>query len=103
MQVKLCFFSSFFRFFSHYCRDLFSPHARSSNPHLSTVCRHSNLASPAATIAGTQVKICFFRFFFFVPFLTNVTETLFSPHSGSSTPRPSTTYFLPPSPPPPPS
>src|SRR6266702_2714385 len=67
-QVKLCFFSSFFRFFSDHWRDLFSPHAGSSNPHLSTVRRPSNLASPAATIAGTQVKICFFRLFFFRSF-----------------------------------
>src|SRR6266702_1123874 len=69
MQVKLCFFSSFFRFFSDQCcRDLFSPHAGSSNPHLSIVRRPSNLASPAAAIAGTQVKICFFRLFFFRSF-----------------------------------
>src|SRR6266702_5902681 len=91
MQVKLCFFSSFFCFFFDHLMDLFSPHARSSNPHLSTVRRPSNLASPAAAIAGTQVKICFFVSFFFVPFLTNVTETLFTPHAGSSTPRLSTT------------
>src|SRR6266581_3914432 len=66
---KICFFSSFFRFFSDQCcRDLFSPHAGSSNPHLSTVRRPSNLASPAAAIAGTQVKICLFRFFFFRSF-----------------------------------
>src|SRR6266702_209110 len=51
-QVKLCFFSSFFRFFSDHCRDLFSPHAGSSNPHLSTVPPPSSLASPAAAIAS---------------------------------------------------
>src|SRR6266702_5835339 len=60
------FFFFFFHFFSDHCRDLFSPHARSSNPHLSTMPRPSSLASPAITIAsfvGTQVKICFFSFF----------------------------------------
>src|SRR6266571_4317817 len=91
---NICFFSSFFCFFSDQCcRDLFSPHAGSSNPHLSTVPRPSSLASPPAAIAsfaGTQVKICFF-FLFFVPFLTNVTETLFTPHAGTSNPRLSTT------------
>src|SRR6266702_2651705 len=88
---KYMFFFFFFHFFSDQCcRDLFSPHAGSSNPHLSTVRHPSNLASPAAAIAGTQVKICFFCFFF-VPFLTNVTETLFTPHAGSSTPHLSTT------------
>src|SRR6266702_1729820 len=88
---KVMFFFFFFHFFSDQCcRDLFSPHAGSSNPHLSTVRHPSNLASPAAAIAGTQVKICFFCFFF-VPFLTNVTETLFTPHAGSSTPHLSTT------------
>src|SRR6266702_1138885 len=92
--VKLCFFFSFFRFFSDHCRDLFSPHAGSSNPHLFTMPRPSSPASPATAIASfadTQVKICFFLFFFFVPFLTNVTETLFTPHAGSSNPRLSTT------------
>src|SRR6266702_3515907 len=89
MQVMISFLFSFFRFFSDQCcRDLFSPHAGSSTPHLSTVRRPSNLASPAAAIAGTQGKICFFCLFFFVPFLTNVTETLFTPHAGSSTPPP---------------
>src|SRR6266702_1171439 len=66
---KVIFFFSFFLFFSDHCRDLFSPHARSSNPHLSTVPRPSSLASPAAAIAsfvGTQVKICFFFFFSFL-------------------------------------
>src|SRR6266568_3612255 len=59
------FFFFFFCFFSDQCcRDLFSPHAGSSNPHLSTVRRPSNLASPAAAIAGTQVKICFSRSLF---------------------------------------
>src|SRR6266702_479963 len=62
---KYMFFFFFFRFFSDQCcRDLFSPHAGSSNPHLSTVHHPSNLASPAAAITGTQVKICFFCFFF---------------------------------------
>src|SRR6266702_2679523 len=64
---KVIFFFSFFRFFSDHCRDLFFPHARSSNPHLSPVPRPSSLASPAAAIAsfvGTQVKICFFFSFF---------------------------------------
>src|SRR6266702_1670004 len=92
---RYVFFFFFFRFFSDQCcRDLFSPHAGSSNPHLSTVRRPSSLATPAAAIAsftGTQVKICFFRFFFFVPFLPNVTETLFTPHARSSNPRLSTT------------
>ncbi len=84
---KLCFFSSFFHFISDQCcRDLFSPHAGFSNPHLSTMRHLSNLASPTTTITGMQVKICFFCFFFFIPFLTNVTETLFTPHTGSSTP-----------------
>src|SRR6266702_2962422 len=31
---KVMFFFFFFRFFSDHCRDLFSPHAGSSNPHL---------------------------------------------------------------------
>src|SRR6266702_4675833 len=93
---RYVFFFFFFRFFSDQCcRDLFSPHAGSSNPHLSTVRRPSNLASPAAAIAGTQVKICFFVSFFFVPFLTNVTETLFTPHPPPLQPRKS-----PPPPPP---
>src|SRR6266702_728652 len=64
---KVIYIFSFFRFFSDHCRDLFSPHARSSNPHLSTVPRPSPLASPAtaiASFAGTQVKICFFFSFF---------------------------------------
>src|SRR6266571_1628211 len=68
---KVMFFFFFFRFFSDHCRDLFSPHAGSSNPHLSTVPRPSSLASPAAAIAsfaGTQVKICLFLFFFFRSF-----------------------------------
>ncbi len=57
-----------FHFFSDQCcRDLFSPHTRSSNPHLSTVHHPSSLISPTTTIAsfaGMQVKICFFCFFF---------------------------------------
>src|SRR6266702_991245 len=78
-QVKLCFFSSFFCFFSDHWRDLFSPHAGSSNPHLSTVRRPSNLASPATAIAGTQVKICFFCFFFFCSFFDQCYRDPLSP------------------------
>src|SRR6266702_3877692 len=49
---KVMFFFFFFRFFSDHCRHLFSPHATSSNPHLSTIPRPSSLASPAVTIAS---------------------------------------------------
>ncbi len=50
---KAMFSFSFFHFFSDQCcRDLFSPHAGSSNPHLSTVPHPSSLTSPAATIAS---------------------------------------------------
>src|SRR6266702_3623648 len=41
-------------------------------------------------IRGHASKDMFF-FLFFVPFLTNVTETLFTPHAGTSNPRLSTT------------
>src|SRR6266702_4136391 len=61
----LCFFSD------QCCRDLFFPHAGSSNPHLSTKPHPLSLASPTTTIAsfaGMQVKICFF-FLFFGPML----------------------------------
>src|SRR6266702_2436199 len=33
-----------------------------------------------------NISYVFFSFFLFVPFLTNVTETLFTPHTGSSKP-----------------
>ena len=50
---KAMFSFSFFHFFSDQCcRDLFFPHAGSSNPHLSTVPHPSSLTSPAATIAS---------------------------------------------------
>src|SRR6266702_8833346 len=102
VSKDMFFFPSFFHFFSDQCcRDLFSPHARSSNPHLSTMHHPSNLASPTAAITGTQVKICFFVSFFFIPFLTNVTETLFTPHAGSSTPPPLHHIIPNPLPPPP--
>src|SRR6266702_2005257 len=51
-QVKLCFFSSFFHFFSDHWRDLFSPHAGSSNPHLSTMPCPSSLTSLTTAIAS---------------------------------------------------
>src|SRR6266702_602387 len=95
------FFFFFFCFFSDQCcRDLFSLHARSSNPHLSTMPHPSSLtipATPFASFTGTQVKICFF-FLFFIPFLTNVTETLFTPHARTSNPCLSTTQSLSPCP-----
>src|SRR6266702_4697660 len=62
---------------------LFTPCAGSSNPHPSTVHYPLSLASPAAAVAsftGMQVKICFFFSFLFIPFLTNVTETLYPMH-----------------------
>src|SRR6266702_1821722 len=92
-QVMFFSFLSFFVSFLSSVAETSFPHMRVLKPHLSTVRRPSNLASPAAAIAsfaGTQVKICFFLLFF-VSFLTNVTETLFTPHAGSSNPRLSTT------------
>src|SRR6266702_5697600 len=70
MQVKLCFCSSFFRFFPDHWRDLFSPHAGSSNPHL-------HCASPLkpckshhchCLICGHVSKYMFFSFLFFHSF-----------------------------------
>src|SRR6266702_2768309 len=50
---KVMFFFSFFHFFSDQCcRDLFSPHAGSSNPHLFTMPRPSSLTSPTTAIAS---------------------------------------------------
>src|SRR6266702_7073072 len=49
---KVMFFFFFFRFFSDHSRDLFSPHPRSSDPHLSTMPRPPNPPSPPTAIAS---------------------------------------------------
>ena len=46
--------------------------------------------TPTAAIASFAASYVFFFSFFFVPFLTNITETLFTPHAGPSNPRLST-------------
>ncbi len=64
---KVMFFSSFFRFFSDHCRDLFSPHAGFSNPpplHHASPLKPASPAAAIASFAGTQVKLCFFSFLF---------------------------------------
>src|SRR6266702_2672129 len=61
--------------------------------------RPSSLASPAAAIArirGHASKDRFFSFPFFVSFLTNVTETLFTQYAGSENSCLSTTNSPPP-------
>src|SRR6266702_3664844 len=98
MQVKLCFFFLFFVSFLTSVAETSFPTCRVLKPpplhHVLPLkpckscchhCRHTN-------------KDMFFLFLFFVPFLTNVTETLFTPHAGSSTPHLSTTLSLPPYP-----
>src|SRR6266702_1802072 len=68
---------------------LFTPCARSSNPHPSTVRRPSSLASPATAIAsftGMQVKICFFLFFSFHSFSDQYSRDSLSHVPGPQTP-----------------
>ncbi len=92
-QVMFFSFLFFVPFLTNLTETLFTPHARSSNPHLSTMCHPSILTSPAAAIACIRRHASKDKFFFllFFSFLTNVTETLFTPHIGSSNPRLSTT------------
>ncbi len=88
-QVKLCFFL-LFCFFSDHCRDLFSPHARFSNPPPLHHALPLKPTSPTTTIAlfvGTQVKLCFFSSFFHF-FSDQCCRDLFSPHAGFSNPPP---------------
>src|SRR6266702_2053881 len=98
MQVKLCFFFLFFVSFLTSVAETSFPTCRVLKPpplhHVLPLkpckscchhCRHTN-------------KDMFFLFLFFVPFLTNATETLFTPPAGSSTPHLSTTLSLPPYP-----
>src|SRR6266702_2562107 len=56
---KVMFFFFFFCFFSDHWRDLFSPHARSSNPHPSTMPCHCH-----CLIHGHISKYMFFLFLF---------------------------------------
>ncbi len=84
------FFSSFFRFFSDHCRDLFSPHAGFSNPpplHRASPLKPASPAAAIASFAGTQVKLCFFSSFFRF-FSDQCCRDLFSPHAGFSNPPP---------------
>src|SRR6266702_3381390 len=99
-QVTFFFFLSFSRPSPHqYYNSLYPPRRVLIPPPLhhiipTPVLCPSSLASPAAAIAcihGHASKDKFFFSFFFVSFLTNVTETLFTPHAGSSIPCLSTT------------
>src|SRR6266702_2309251 len=94
MQVKLCFFFLCFVSFLTSVAETSFPHLPRPQPPTSPPCLAPQapqvLPPPLPAFAGTQVKISFF-FFFFVSFLTNVTETLFTPHAGSSNPHLSTT------------
>src|SRR6266702_14300 len=52
---KVMFFFFFFLFFSYlFYRDLFSPHARPSHPHLSTVPCPSSLTSPPSPLPHSR-------------------------------------------------
>ncbi len=104
MQVKICFFLFFFfiPFLTNVTETLYPTCQVLKPPPLHHIIPTpmlfpSSLASPAATIAcicrhASKDKFFFFFFFlFFVSFLTNVTETLFTPHARSSNPCLSTT------------
>src|SRR6266702_2089278 len=94
MQVKICFFLflSFHSFLTN-ITDSLSHMPGPQTPPLHHIIptpvlfpqASQVLPPPLPAFTGTQVKISSFLLFF-ISFLTNVTETLFTPHTGSSNP-----------------